>query len=226
MRGIWRLGVVAAGAAASFALAITRFSDAAEKGCAQRVPEDPSYSVTFLDPPQIDVVRYRVEVTRAGQPVMGAEVCVNAYMQGMSAMATTDTGREVSPGTYEVSLSFEMGGDWRGRLLVTEPGRPTVGVPLSLHVGASMDDRTEGTTTTVPPTTVPATTTAPPTTTVETPPSSEAPADVTEMPETPGEPPPDPSDQPPGGGVGGGVDGAGDETFPDDGPPGRSPMPP
>lgn len=137
MRRIWRLGLVASLAAVAFAVAIGRFSDAAEKGCAQRVGEDPSYQVAFVDQPRMDLTVYRLAVTRAGRPVTGADVCLNAYMQGMSAMATADTGREVAPGTYEMSLVFQMGGAWRGRVLIAEPGRPVVAVPLEVDIEVS-----------------------------------------------------------------------------------------
>lgn len=134
MRRIWRLGLVATVAAASFVVAIGRFSDAAEKGCAQRAPEDTSYEVRFVPEPRMDITRYRLEVTREGRPVTGADVCITSFMEGMSAMATTDTGREVAPGTYEVSLLFEMGGPWLGRVLVAEGGGSAVGIPLDFRV--------------------------------------------------------------------------------------------
>ncbi|MDQ3570711.1 MAG: FixH family protein [Actinomycetota bacterium] len=134
MRRIWRLGLVAAAAVAGFYLAIVRFSDAAEEGCAQRVREDLSYEVRWDEQPRMDLTRYRLSVTRAGRPVRGAEVCLNASMKGMSAMAVTDHGREVAPGSYEVSLIFEMGGRWPGRVLIAEPGRGVVAVPLDLQV--------------------------------------------------------------------------------------------
>lgn len=241
MRRIWRLGVVAAIATASFALAITRFSDAAEKGCAQRVHEDRSYTVTFLDQPRMDRLQYRVGVTRAGELVTGAEVCVTTYMQGMSAMATTDTADEVAPGTYEVSLIFEMGGAWKGRVLVKEPGRATVSVPLSLQVEVPVEDGTEPTTP-APAMTVPATTTAPPTTAAAssttvvpsgaggTPPDGPvAPGGTRGSPGTASETPAAGDDVPAGGGdvpAGGGVEPPVDETLPAERPSGRSPMPP
>lgn len=134
MRRIWRLGLVAAMAAGAFTLAMVRFSGAAEEGCAQRLPEDPSYRVRWSQQPSTDLTRYRLSVTREGRPVRGAEVCVSSYMKGMSAMATTDRGREVTPGSYEVALTFEMGGRWPARVLIAEPGRPVVAVPLLLEV--------------------------------------------------------------------------------------------
>ena len=139
MRRVWRLGLVATTAAVAFALAIVRFGDAAEEGCAQRVPEDRSYEVRWSERPAMDVLGYRLSITRAGRPVTGANVCVNTYMAGMSAMAAADRAVEVVPGSYDVELLFEMGGEWPGRVLIAEPGKRTVAVPLSLdvkHAGA------------------------------------------------------------------------------------------
>lgn len=136
MRRIWRLGVLATVALVAFAFAIERFDDAAETGCAQRAREDPSYEARLIDEPRIDVLTYRLAVTRDGEVVEGADVCLNAYMQGMSAMATTDAGREVSPGIYELSLIFEMGGRWSGRVLVAEPGQSVAAIPLTLQIPA------------------------------------------------------------------------------------------
>lgn len=134
MRQIWRLGVLALVAVVAFAVAIVRFDDAAETGCAQRAREDPSYEARLLDEPQMDVLTYRVAITREGAEVEGADVCLSAYMQGMSAMATTGAGREVEPGIYELELTFEMGGRWSGRVLVAEGGQSAAAIPLTLEV--------------------------------------------------------------------------------------------
>ncbi len=195
MRHIWRLTVVAVVAAAAFGVAITRFSDAAERGCAQRAREDTSYSVTFVDPPRMDLTQYRLAVSQGGRAVTGAEVCLNTYMQGMSAMATTDTGREVSPGTYEVTLIFQMGGIWKGRVLIAEPNKPVAAVPLTLDVGEAIDGPVDdgGTTTTVSTTT----TTVPPETTVAPTTTTDVPAEGVEpVPGTPGAPAPGATDPP------------------------------
>ena len=134
MRRTWRLGLVATVAGVAFFLAIVQFGDAAEKGCAQRVPEDPSYQVRWSERPAMDVLGYRLSITRAGRPVTGANVCVNTYMSGMSAMAAADRAVEVVPGSYDLELLFEMGGEWLGRVVIAEPGKRTVAVPLSLDV--------------------------------------------------------------------------------------------
>lgn len=125
---------MAAIAVAAFSMAVARFSDAAEEGCARRAREDPTYQVRFREPPSMERTRYRLAVSRAGRPVAGAEVCLNAYMRGMSAMAVADRGREVARGVYEVSLTFEMGNRWAGWVLVAEPGRSLVAIPLDLDV--------------------------------------------------------------------------------------------
>lgn len=136
MRRIWRLGVVALAALVAFTVAVDRFGYAAERGCAQRAPRDPSYRVVVEDPPRVDVNRYRLMVTRQGVPVTEARVCLNAAMQGMSAMAVADQASEVAPGAYEVTVSFAMGGKWAGRVLITEAGESVVAVPLTIEVMA------------------------------------------------------------------------------------------
>ncbi len=130
------MGVLAMVAVVAFAVAIERFDDAAETGCAQRAREDPSYEARLIDEPRIEVLTYRVAITHEGEEVEGADVCLSAYMQGMSAMATTGAGREVSPGVYEVSLTFEMGGRWSGRVLVDERGQSVAAIPLTLEIPA------------------------------------------------------------------------------------------
>lgn len=223
MRRIWRLGVVASVAVTAFAFAIARFSDAAEEGCAQRVEEDPSYQVTFIDQPRTDLTLYRLLISRPDGPVTGADVCLNTYMQGMSAMATTDTGREVAPGTYEMSLTFQMGGVWKARVLITEPGKPAVAVPLTLQVAEEGDTGVDdGATTTVAPTT---TTTLPPTTVPTT--TTEVPADATEAPSETTSPAPDADDTGPGSGEPApGPDPAEEDTTGMRAPGGRAGMPP
>jgi hypothetical protein len=134
MTRVWRLCLIATVAAAAFVVAIDRFNTAAANSCAQQVPVDRSYQVQWEQEPRTDQSAYRIKVTKGGSPVTGARVCVNAYMLGMSAMAVTDIGREVGPGTYELRLTFEMGDEWAGQVLVTESGKPMVSVPLHLNV--------------------------------------------------------------------------------------------
>ncbi len=134
MRKIWRLGLVAMVALAAFVVAIDRFNTAAANNCAQRAPVDRSYRVEWDQQPRTDVSGYQIKVTRSGEPVTDARVCLTSYMLGMSAMAVADVGREVAPGVYEMRLTFEMGHEWAGQVLVMEPGRPMVSIPLHLNV--------------------------------------------------------------------------------------------
>jgi hypothetical protein len=134
MRWFWRLALIAALATGSFVLALGRFSLAAEKSCAQRVARDPSLHVAWDQQPRTDLSLYRIRVTRDDRPVTGARVCLNTYMLGMSAMAATDIGNEVAPGTYELRLNFEMGDRWAGQVIVAERGKPLAAVPLQLDV--------------------------------------------------------------------------------------------
>lgn len=134
LKWFWRLGLIAILTVASFVLALDRFSLAAEKSCAQRVATDPSLQVKWDGQLRTDASLYHLTVTRNGRPVTGARVCVNMYMLGMSAMAATDIGKEVSPGTYELRLNFEMGDKWAGQVLVAQPGKPLGSVPLNLTV--------------------------------------------------------------------------------------------
>jgi len=135
MRWVWRLGLVASIAIGAFVPALGRFSAAAEKSCAQRVRQDSDYHVRFDQRPRTNLSSYHVIVTKAGdQPVSGAHVCLNSYMVGMSAMAVTDIGRETFPGSYEVRLTFEMGDKWAGQVIIAEPGKPMVSVPIVLDV--------------------------------------------------------------------------------------------
>jgi hypothetical protein len=90
--------------------------------------------VEWDEQPRTDLSLYRVRLTRQGAPVTGARLCLNTYMLGMSAMAATDIGNEVAPGTYELRLNFEMGDKWAGQVLVAERGKPLVAVPLELDV--------------------------------------------------------------------------------------------
>lgn len=135
MRWFWRLGLVGAIAVASFFPALGRFSAAAEKSCAQQVRQDTAYQVRFDQRPRTNVSSYHIIVTKNdNQPVTGARICVNSYMVGMSAMAVTDIGKETFPGSYEVRLTFEMGDKWAGQVIVAEPGKPQVSIPVVLDV--------------------------------------------------------------------------------------------
>lgn len=95
--------------------------------------EDSSYAVTIENTPT-RTSPFRFTVASDGQPVVGAQVCLESVMVDMEQMGAADHAREVSPGVYEVEPTFEMRGQWTGRALVTEPGKPTAAVPVTFDV--------------------------------------------------------------------------------------------
>lgn len=159
MRGIHRLALLLTVTTAAFAFAIGRFESAARDGCAQRAGTDRSYRVVSTavtappagragrarradgarggggsdaDPPP---TTYVLGVARDGRPVSGAAVCISAYMRGMPAMAVVGHATETTPGTYLVTVDHPMEGEWTGRVVVDEPGRPASATALDLVAG-------------------------------------------------------------------------------------------
>jgi hypothetical protein len=134
MRSIWRLLVLASVAVVAFAAALFSFDQDAAQGCAVETEPDPAYAVELQDIPSTRVIAYRMSVTRDGDPVTGAQVCLSADMAGMSAMGVTDDAVEVDTGIYEVAVRFAMAGPWDGTVLVSEDGAESIAVPLSFNV--------------------------------------------------------------------------------------------
>lgn len=98
---------------------------------------DPSYSARLVEPPAVNATSYHLAVMHDGAPVEGATVCIRADMGGtggMSGMGASNVAREVDPGIYEVAIMFPMGGRWRGRIVVQEPGHGAVSTPLAITV--------------------------------------------------------------------------------------------
>lgn len=134
MRGIRRLVLLAGLAVVAFAAALDTFQDGAQQGCATETETDPSYAVELENPPSTREVAYLLRVSRNGEPVTGAQVCLSADMGGMSGMGVSDDAVEVEPGVYEVEVRFEMAGPWDGTVLVSEGGEDSVAIPLSFDV--------------------------------------------------------------------------------------------
>ncbi|CAN5218782.1 hypothetical protein BH24ACT1_BH24ACT1_12790 [soil metagenome] len=134
MHGIRRLLALAGLAVVAFAAALFTFDDGAQQGCATEIEPDPAYAVEVQNAPSIGEVAYRLSVTRNGEPVTGAQVCLSANMAGMSAMGVSDDAVEVDSGVYEVEVRFQMAGSWDGTVLVSDGGAESVAVPLSFEV--------------------------------------------------------------------------------------------
>ena len=85
----------------------------------------------------MDPTTHTFRVTRDGQPVTGAQVCMRADMGGMggmSGMGISDVARESEPGQYDVPVRFEMGGYWNGTVIVATGTRKPVRIPIPIEV--------------------------------------------------------------------------------------------
>ena len=108
-----RLGAVVVLALAGFAAAIVVFDSPQRRGCPLRADHDSSLQGRFVGPVTSSETAHEVELTRDGEPLSGADVCVNTEMVGMTGMGYTAQARERRPGHYEVGFRFEMSGDYR-----------------------------------------------------------------------------------------------------------------
>lgn len=124
------VGVAAVASAATFVFS----GDAATGGCVDDAPLDPAYEAEFEEPVAMGEGPQVVQVSRDGQPVTEATVCVRLVMTDMRSMGTTGEARELGDGRYEVPLNFEMGDAWDGVVLVAEEGAPAVSVPITVEV--------------------------------------------------------------------------------------------
>jgi hypothetical protein len=137
VRGIWRLSLVSALAVLAFGVALVNFKQVPARECQVEAVTDASYAVEFLTPFSVDPTTQTIRVTRNGEPVTGAQVCMRADMGGMgrmSGMGVSDVARETEPGVYDVPVRFEMGGMWNGTVIVTNGPRKPVRVTVPIDV--------------------------------------------------------------------------------------------
>ena len=137
MRGIGRLLFVSGVALASFVVALVNFRQPPASECQMESVRDPSYEVQIEEAPEVNLTVYHLLVTRDGEPVTDAQVCMRVDMGGrgnMSGMGASNVAREVSPGRYEISIRLVMAGYWRGAVIVDEGEGKPVGIPLELDV--------------------------------------------------------------------------------------------
>ncbi len=127
-----RLLVVVVLSAVGFALAVNVLQANTRRDCVGNAPVAPPYGVRITPPARVDITTYSISVSEQGRPVTGARVClVAAFGDGTSVKDEAD---EISPGTYEVSIEFELQGPWNASVLVEEPGKPGINVPTSFDV--------------------------------------------------------------------------------------------
>ncbi len=137
VRGIGRLLFVSAVALVSFVVALVNFRQPPASECQMESIRDRSYEVQLEEPPEVNTSTYHLLVTKDGDPVSGALVCMRVDMGGrgnMSGMGASNVASEVSPGRYEIAIRLVMAGYWRGVVIVAEPGLEPVAIPLELDV--------------------------------------------------------------------------------------------
>ncbi len=137
MRGIGRLLFVTAVALVSFVVALVNFRQPPASECQMESIRDPSYAVQIEERLEVNTTVYHLLVSKDGEPVSGAQVCMRVDMGGrgnMSGMGASNLAREVSPGRYEISIRLVMAGYWQGAVIVNEPGLKPVAIPLELDV--------------------------------------------------------------------------------------------
>lgn len=127
-----RLAAVVALSLAGFVAALVTFEDAAQQACEADATPDRSYAAAFEPPVRAGADTHVVVVTRAGEPVTGARVCVALSSGDATRIAQ---GRETGAGRYRVALRFDAPGTWEGRVLVSDAAAPTAAVPVRVEVG-------------------------------------------------------------------------------------------
>ncbi|MGH9280500.1 MAG: FixH family protein [Acidimicrobiales bacterium] len=105
--------------------------------CGEGKEADPTYSVDLVatpDPPRPEGTNLLFTVRRAGTAVTGAKVCVSTDMPEMAHPGLTTVTKEGSGGRYETRIQFGMGGSWRTSVIIAEPDKPVVWVPMTIQV--------------------------------------------------------------------------------------------
>jgi putative copper export protein/methionine-rich copper-binding protein CopC len=107
-----------------------------DPACGRGQP-DPSYSATVAsepDPPKAEGTTFRLTVRQGARAVTGAKVCLRLDMPDMEHRGVTTGATEASPGRYDARLRFSMTGGWKGSIVIAEPDKPAVSIPLETDV--------------------------------------------------------------------------------------------
>jgi len=105
-------------------------------GCGSGKP-DTAYSVAMdsePSPPRAEGTTFHLTVQRDGKAVTGAKVCLMADMTEMHHEGIDNVAKEASGGKYDTMLKFGMRGPYAGSVVVVEPGKPAVSVPVTFQV--------------------------------------------------------------------------------------------
>lgn len=100
---------------------------------------DPAPSLTAdvsfdPDPPVVEGTTIVIVLSRDGEPVSGADVCVRAEMPEMTHAGIAHRAHEAGAGRYEVETTWGMRGRWSGHARVKVDGETLV-VPIETSVG-------------------------------------------------------------------------------------------
>jgi len=106
-------------------------------GCSATSKPDSAYTVTMEtdpSPPKAEGTTFHLTVRHDGKAVTGATVCLTADMTEMHHEGINNEAKEASGGKYDTSLKFGMRGPYGGSVIVAEPGKPAVSVPVTFTV--------------------------------------------------------------------------------------------
>ncbi len=139
MQGVWRIATVLVVAVVASILAAARLEahHAISTSACGPLSSDPAYTMSTHpqpDPPRPPTGDVLAFLNLRGQPVSGATMCVAVDMLSMPMGMSRYMGHEISPGVYDDSVTFGMGGNWAGTLVLSVGGRPVASQPVSYRV--------------------------------------------------------------------------------------------
>ncbi len=106
-------------------------------GCAGTSTPDSAYAVTMdsdPSPPRAEGTVFHLTVRHNGKAVTGATVCLTADMTEMHHEGLNNQATEASGGKYDATLKFGMRGPYGGSVVIIEPGKAAVSVPVNFEV--------------------------------------------------------------------------------------------
>lgn len=106
-------------------------------GCAGEAKADAAYTVTMdsdPSPPRAEGTTFHLTVRHDGKAVTGATVCLTADMTEMHHEGINNEAKEASGGKYDTTLKFGMRGPYGGSVIIAEPGKAAVSVPITFTV--------------------------------------------------------------------------------------------
>lgn len=115
-----RLAAVVALSLGGFVAALATFSGEMPGPCGRAATGSGSYDAEFDTPVTLADERYTLTVTREGEAVADARVCVRAEAVDRAAASVSAEAVPDAAGRYEVPLDFPDAGAWHATVLVSE----------------------------------------------------------------------------------------------------------